>query len=36
VVTGSKGEVVGTIDITTVTDVIASLRSEHGVEDGAS
>ncbi|WP_346269566.1 ATP-binding cassette domain-containing protein [Pseudonocardia sp.] len=36
VVTGAKGEVVGTIDITTVTDVIASLRSEHGVEDGAS
>jgi osmoprotectant transport system ATP-binding protein len=36
VVTGSKGEVVGTIDITTVTDVIASLRSEHGVEDGVS
>jgi osmoprotectant transport system ATP-binding protein len=30
VVTGSRGEVVGTIDITTVTDVIASLRSEHG------
>jgi osmoprotectant transport system ATP-binding protein len=31
VVTGSRGEVVGTIDITTVTDVIAGLREEHGV-----
>jgi osmoprotectant transport system ATP-binding protein len=30
VVTGSRGEVVGTIDITTVTDVIAGLREEHG------
>ncbi|GLL12684.1 ABC transporter [Pseudonocardia halophobica] len=31
VVTGSRGEVVGTIDITTVTDVIAGVREEHGV-----
>ncbi|MEU7818794.1 ATP-binding cassette domain-containing protein [Pseudonocardia sp. NPDC049154] len=31
VVTGSRGEVVGTIDITTVTDVLAGVREEHGV-----
>ncbi|MCE0766072.1 ATP-binding cassette domain-containing protein [Pseudonocardia kujensis] len=31
VVTGTRGEVVGTIDITTVTDVIAGVREEHGV-----
>jgi osmoprotectant transport system ATP-binding protein len=29
VVTGNRGEVLGTIDIETVTGVIANLRQEH-------
>jgi osmoprotectant transport system ATP-binding protein len=29
VVTGNRGELMGTIDIETVTGVIASLREEH-------
>ncbi|PXY34861.1 ABC transporter [Prauserella sp. PE36] len=36
VVTGSRGEYVGTIDITTVTDTIQQLREEHDAGSAAS
>ncbi|MFC4005159.1 ABC transporter ATP-binding protein [Prauserella oleivorans] len=36
VVTGSRGEYVGTIDITTVTDVLQQLREEHDAGSAAS
>nr|WP_239028261.1 ATP-binding cassette domain-containing protein [Pseudonocardia acidicola] len=35
VVTGPRGEFVGTIDIRTVTDVIATMREEHSDGDGS-
>ncbi|MFL6123834.1 ABC transporter ATP-binding protein [Actinophytocola sp.] len=36
VVTGSRGEYVGTIDITTVTDTIAHIREEHDMGSATS